>query len=80
MSSRFGFSRAAATRSLSFSCLLTAASVECAPGVMEMSTCTSSHLSWMSDVACSQIQNEYLVTTQGQSVCNEESAGLPVVD
>ena len=39
MPSRLGFSRAAATRSLSFSCLFTAASVECAPGVMKMSTC-----------------------------------------
>jgi hypothetical protein len=40
MLTRFGFSSAAATRSLSLSCLLTAASDECPPGVIEMSTCT----------------------------------------
>ncbi len=39
MSTRFGFSKAAATRSLSFSCLLTAASVEWVPGVTKISTC-----------------------------------------
>ena len=38
MSARLGFSMAAVTRSLSFSCLLTAASVECVPGVTLMST------------------------------------------
>lgn len=36
---RFGFSRAAATLSLSFSCLLTASSVEWVPGVTAISTC-----------------------------------------
>ena len=37
MAIRLGFSSAAATRSLSFSCLLTASSVECVPGVTNMS-------------------------------------------
>ena len=37
-SSRWLFSSAAATRSLSFNCLLTAASEMCMPGVMRMST------------------------------------------
>ncbi len=37
--SRFGFSNAAATRSLSFSCLFVASSVECVPGVTLISTC-----------------------------------------
>uniref|UniRef100_A0A0A9D5V8 Uncharacterized protein n=1 Tax=Arundo donax TaxID=35708 RepID=A0A0A9D5V8_ARUDO len=38
MSRRLGFSNAAATRSLSFSCLFTAASVACDPGATLMST------------------------------------------
>jgi hypothetical protein len=40
MASRLGFSSAAATRSLSASCLFTAASVACAPGATLMSTCS----------------------------------------
>mmetsp|Transcript_9211 Transcript_9211/g.27667 ORF Transcript_9211/g.27667 Transcript_9211/m.27667 type:complete len:215 (+) Transcript_9211:392-1036(+) len=38
MPARLGFSRAAATRSLSFSCLFTAASLACPPGLTAMST------------------------------------------
>jgi hypothetical protein len=39
MPERLGFSSAAATRSLSFSCLLTAASLAWPPGLTAMSTC-----------------------------------------
>ena len=45
MSTKFGFSKAAATRSLSFNCLLTASSVECVPGVTFMSTCEQQNIS-----------------------------------
>ena len=46
MPERLGFSSAAATRSLSFSCLLTAASLAWPPGLTAMSTCRGS---WDSD-------------------------------
>lgn len=48
MLTRLGFSRAAATLSLSFNCLFTAASVECVPGVTRMSTCRQfTHLKYI---------------------------------
>lgn len=46
MPAKLGFSSAAATRSLSFSCLLTAASLAWPPGLTAMSTCMESNRSF----------------------------------
>lgn len=83
MSSRFGFSKAAATRSLSFSCLFTAASVECAPGVIYMSTCAqqqSNHADTesicISTCMLNCLAHKLTTTSFSQVVCTEGAGKL----